>query len=56
MAMNYKYEYIISSERCYRRSDETDCSFYSNNEYKVGDQIEMDGIMWTVNEVVTKVA
>jgi len=58
MKMNerYKYEYVISSERCHRRSDEENCSFYSDTKYEVGDLIEMDGIYWTINEVVDKSA
>lgn len=48
----YSYKYLITSERAYRRSDEEDNVFHSNNQYKVGDVIILDGLRWTVTEVI----
>lgn len=50
--MNFKHEYIITSERAYRRSDEFENTFYSDKVYEVGDVIELDGLRWTVDKVV----
>ena len=50
--MKFEHEYIITSERAFRRHDELDNTFYSNEVYEVGDVIEMDGLKWTVEEVV----
>lgn len=47
-----KHEYIMSSERCWRRSDEVENTVYSDKELKVGDCIVMDGLKWFVVEVV----
>lgn len=49
-----KFEYIITSERAHRRSDECENTFFSNTEYHVGDIIELDGIRWVVDEVIGK--
>lgn len=49
-----KYEYIITSERAYRRNDEYRNTLHSDRELKVGDVITLDGLDWTVDEVVTK--
>ena len=48
-----KYEYIISSERADRRSDEYRNTLRSDRKYNVGDVIILDGLGWTVDEVVT---
>ena len=48
-----KYEYIISSERAVRRSDEYRNTLRSDRKYNVGDVIILDGLGWTVDEVVT---
>lgn len=47
-----KYEYLISSERAKRRTDERNNMFLSNKEYKVGDTFELDGINWTITKIV----
>ena len=50
--MNFKHEYIITSERAYRRNDEYRNTLYADRLYEVGDVIVMDGLRWTVEEVV----
>lgn len=52
MKNGYKNEYIISSRR--NRADEKDVTFLSDNIYAVGDTIELDGIIWDVNEVLDR--
>lgn len=47
-----KHEYIISSERSHRREDEYRNTMWTDTEYHVGDQIMMDGLTWTVEEVI----
>ena len=47
-----KHEYIVSSERAYRRDDEYRVSIYTDAVYKVGDEMKVDGLIWTVEEVV----
>lgn len=49
--MNYKNEYVIS---CMSRLGEQDINFYSNEFYKVGSCIKLDGLDWYVNEVVSR--
>lgn len=48
----YKHEYIMSSERAYRRNDEERNTIYSNKVLQVGDVIWLDGIRWFVDEVI----
>ena len=50
--MNMKFEYVITSERAHKRSDELENTFFSNTEYHVGDTIELDGILWIVDKVI----
>ena len=50
MASTRKYVYTITSCRAYRRNDEYRNLFYSDSEHKVGDAIELDGILWFVEE------
>lgn len=50
--MNRKHEYIITSIRAYRRSDESRNRLYSDHEYKVGEEIVLDGLIWIVDEVI----
>ena len=45
--------YIITSERAYRRNDEYRNDFYSNAILNVGDTIILDGLVWTVDEIVS---
>ena len=52
--MMNKTHYIITSERAYRRNDEYRNDFYSPRTYDVGDTIILDGLVWTVDEVVGK--
>ena len=47
----FKYVYIISSERAYRRNDEYRNELYSNEERKVGDTVVLDGLKWRVEEI-----
>jgi len=49
---NYRAKYIISSERANRRNEEYRNELYSNRILEVGDSIELDGIIWYVDEVV----
>lgn len=48
----FSHEYIITSERAWRRSDEERNTIYSNQFLNVGDIITLDGIKWTVEEVI----
>ena len=48
-------KYIITSERAYRRNDEYRNELYSNKILNVGDTIVLDGLKWTVDEVVSDV-
>ena len=48
----YKHEYIITSDRAWRRSDEEGCTLLSDKEYQVGDIIYREGHYWYVEEVV----
>lgn len=48
-----KYEYIITSERADRRNDEYRNTLRSDKVYQVGDVITLDGLAWTVDEVVS---
>lgn len=47
----YKYVYIISSERSAHRNDELHQKMYSDSVRHVGDTIYLDGIAWTIEEV-----
>lgn len=49
--MKFRYKYIITSCRAWRRSDEEANTLFSNAEYKVGDIIYLDGLAWYVEEV-----
>lgn len=50
-----KYDFVASSERADRRSDEMHVSFKDRTKpVNVGDVIEIDGLLWTV-ETVKKV-
>lgn len=51
----FRATYIITSERASRRNDEYRNEFYSNKILNVGDTIVLDGLMWTVDEVVSDV-
>lgn len=46
------HKYLITSERAYRRSDEEDNLLQSREIYKVGETIILDGLRWTVTEVI----
>ena len=50
--MKLKHEYMITSERALRRSDESENTFYSDSTYEVGDVIVLDGLRWTADKVV----
>ena len=49
----YRAHYIVSSERAARRSDEDHVDLYSNKILNVGDEFEMDGLTWIVDEIVS---
>lgn len=51
----FKYTYTITSERAYRRNDEIDNELRSNNEYRIGQVIELDGLNWTVTGMVKNI-
>ena len=51
--MKNRAHYIITSVRAYRRNDEYRNDFYSNRILNVGDTIILDGLEWTVDEVVS---
>ena len=46
--------YIITSERAAKRSDEYRNTLYSENEYSVGDIVTLDGLKWTVEDIVVE--
>lgn len=46
-------EYIMTSERFHW--DETEITVWTTAELEVGDRYKMDGIWWTVDEVVRRV-
>lgn len=50
MKKEFKNRYLITSERFF--SDETDVELRSNNEYKAGDIIILDGLRWYITEVL----
>ena len=50
--MKNRAKYIITSERADRRADEYRNELYSNRILNVGDSIVLDGLTWTVDEVV----
>ena len=51
VSKKYAHVYIVSSERWL--SDETDCEWYSNKEYKEGDSfIDSEGLRWYVIAVI----
>lgn len=49
----YRAHYIITSERAHRRNDEYRNDLYSNRILNVGDTIFLDGLAWTVDEIVS---
>ena len=49
----YRAHYIITSERAFRRNDEYRNDLYSNRILNVGDTIILDGLRWTVDEIVS---
>lgn len=51
--MKYRAHYIITSERANRRNDEYRNDLYSNRILNVGDTIYLDGLAWTVDEIVS---
>ncbi len=44
----FEHEYIMTSERAYRRDDEYENHIYSDRELEVGDTMVMDGLVWFV--------
>ena len=48
----YRAKYIITSERADRRNDERRNEFCTDRILNVGDTFELDGLMWTVDEIV----
>ncbi len=50
----HKNTYIITSERAIRRNDEYRNELRSDKNYNVGDVITLDGLKWTVEEIVRK--
>lgn len=51
--MKYRAHYIITSERASRRNDEYRNDLYSNRILDVGDTIILDGLQWTVDEIIS---
>lgn len=51
----YRATYIITSERADRRNDEYRNELHSNRILDVGDTITLDGLKWTVDEIVEDV-
>jgi hypothetical protein len=49
---NIKNVYIMSSERAYRRNDESRNMITTPLLLDIGDSIELDGIKWYVDEIV----
>ena len=47
-----KNVYIMSSERAYRRNDESKNMITTPLLLNIGDYIELDGIKWYVEEIV----
>ena len=50
----HKNTYIITSERAIRRNDEYRNELRSDKNYNVDDVITLDGLKWTVEEIVRK--
>ena len=50
--MSTRKKYIITSERAFRRNDEYRNELRSDKNYNVGDVITLDGLKWTVEEIV----
>jgi hypothetical protein len=51
--MKNRAHYIITSERASVRNDEYRNDLYSNRILNVGDVIVLDGLKWTVEEIVS---
>ena len=51
--MKYRAHYIITSERAERRNDEYRNDLYSNKILNVGDTVILDGLEWTVDEIIS---
>ena len=49
----YHAHYIITSARAERRNDEYRNDLFSNRILNVGDTIILDGLQWTVDEIVS---
>lgn len=52
--MKNEKQYLITSERAHRRSDERDNVFTTTTDYNVGDIIILDGLGWEVTEILKK--
>lgn len=52
MNIEWKHEYIITSDRAWKRNDEEGCPFFTNRELQVGDIIELEGHYWYVERVI----
>lgn len=52
MHTEFSHIYIITSIRADRRADEYRNKLYSDKVLNVGDAIELDGLLWFVEEVV----
>lgn len=50
--MEFRHEYLISSERAWRRDDEKLNKLQTNCVYEEGDIIVLDGIRWVVDKVI----
>lgn len=50
--MEKRHVYIITSERAYERNDEWENELHTNRELSVGDTIVLDGLLWTVVDIV----
>jgi hypothetical protein len=50
MSKDFRFVYVITSERAAYRSDERRNELFSNRTLEVGDTITLDGLEWTVEE------
>ena len=52
MMKEFSHEYLITSDRAFRRNDEYENLMRSNKVLEVGQKIELDGLGWTVVKVL----
>lgn len=52
MKREFAHEYLITSDRAFRRNDEYENLLRSNKVLEVGQRIYLDGLGWTVVKVL----